>query len=97
VKNPPILLLDEATSALDTRTEQEILATLRRIAQDRTTLSIAHRLSTIADSDLIYVLQEGRLAEHGTHPELLRHDGLYAEMWTRQLIEGDEELDAAAE
>ncbi len=65
VKNPPILLLDEATSALDTRTEQEILATLRRIAQDRTTISIAHRLSTIADSDLIYVMQEGRLAEQG--------------------------------
>jgi ATP-binding cassette subfamily B protein len=97
VKNPPILLLDEATSALDTRTEQEILATLRRIAQDRTTLSIAHRLSTIADSDLIYVMQEGRLAEQGTHLELLRHDGLYAEMWARQAIEGDEELDTAAE
>jgi ATP-binding cassette subfamily B protein len=96
VKNPPILLLDEATSALDTRTEQEILATLRRIAQDRTTLSIAHRLSTIADSDLIYVMQEGRLAEQGTHLELLRFDGLYAEMWARQAIEG-EEMDAAAE
>ncbi|MBO9601913.1 MAG: ABC transporter ATP-binding protein/permease [Novosphingobium sp.] len=96
VKNPPILLLDEATSALDTRTEQEILATLRRISEDRTTISIAHRLSTIADSDLIYVMQEGRLAEQGTHLELLRHDGLYAEMWARQLIEG-EELDAAAE
>ena len=96
VKNPPILLLDEATSALDTRTEQEILATLRRIAQDRTTISIAHRLSTIADSDLIYVMQEGRLAEQGSHLELLRHDGLYAEMWARQLIEGDE-LDTAAE
>jgi len=96
VKNPPILLLDEATSALDTRTEQEILATLRRIAKDRTTISIAHRLSTIADSDLICVMQEGRLAEQGTHLELLRFDGLYAEMWARQLIESDE-LDTAAE
>lgn len=90
VKNPPILLLDEATSALDTRTEQEILATLRRIAQDRTTISIAHRLSTIADADLIYVMQEGRLAEQGTHLELLRFDGLYADMWARQLNEGEE-------
>lgn len=96
VKNPPILLLDEATSALDTRTEQEILSTLRRIARDRTTISIAHRLSTIADSDLIYVMQDGRLAEQGTHLELLRLDGLYAEMWARQLIESDE-LDTAAQ
>ncbi len=96
VKNPPVLLLDEATSALDTRTEQEILATLRRIAQDRTTISIAHRLSTIADSDLIYVMHEGRLEEQGNHLELLRHDGLYAEMWARQLIESDE-LETAAE
>ena len=83
VKNPPILLLDEATSALDTRTEQDILATLRRVSADRTTIAIAHRLSTIADADLIYVLQEGRLAESGTHAQLLRRDGLYAEMWLR--------------
>ena len=90
VKNPPILLLDEATSALDTRTEQEILATLQRVSENRTTISIAHRLSTIADSDLIYVMQEGRLLEQGTHIELLRYDGLYAEMWARQLMEQGE-------
>ncbi|HEX7711121.1 MAG TPA: ABC transporter ATP-binding protein/permease [Sphingomonadaceae bacterium] len=96
VKNPPILLLDEATSALDTRTEQEILATLRRISADRTSISIAHRLSTIVDSDVIYVMQEGRLAEHGTHAELLRFDGLYAEMWTRQAAESAA-LEEAAE
>jgi ATP-binding cassette subfamily B protein len=87
VKNPPILLLDEATSALDTRTEQDILATLRRVSAHRTSLSIAHRLSTIADSDLIYVMHDGRLAERGTHTELLRFDGLYAEMWARQAHE----------
>lgn len=87
VKNPPILLFDEATSALDTRTEQDILDTLRSVAEDRTTLSIAHRLSTIADSDRILVLDQGRLAESGNHAELLRLDGLYAEMWTRQAAE----------
>ena len=96
VKDPPILLLDEATSALDTRTEQEILATLHRISAHRTTISIAHRLSTIVDSDLIYVMQDGRLVEQGAHGELLRLDGLYAEMWARQASEGSA-LDEAAE
>ncbi|EIZ80910.1 ATP-binding protein [Novosphingobium sp. Rr 2-17] len=95
VKNPPILLLDEATSALDTRTEQDILATLHRVAEHRTTLSIAHRLSTIADADRILVLNEGRLAESGSHAELLRRDGLYAEMWTRQAAEAEAMSEAA--
>ena len=96
LKNPPILLLDEATSALDTRTEQDILRTLKRVSEHRTSLSIAHRLSTIADSDLIYVMHEGRLAEQGTHAQLLRADGLYAEMWARQAHE-QEKLEVAAE
>jgi ABC-type transport system involved in Fe-S cluster assembly fused permease/ATPase subunit len=96
VKNPPILLLDEATSALDTRTEQDILATLHAVAANRTSLSIAHRLSTIADADTILVLNEGRLAEQGSHTDLLRKDGLYAEMWNRQASE-IEELGEAAE
>lgn len=94
VKNPPILLLDEATSALDTRTEQDILDTLLRVSAHRTTLSIAHRLSTIADSDEILVLDQGKLAERGTHIQLLRRDGLYAEMWNRQLSEEDSALPA---
>ncbi len=96
VKNPPILLLDEATSALDSRTEQDILATLHRVSSGRTSLSIAHRLSTIADADQILVLNEGTLAEQGTHATLLRKDGLYAEMWARQ-AEAVEELGEAAE
>ena len=96
LKNPPILLLDEATSALDTRTEQDILRTLKRVSEHRTSLSIAHRLSTIADSDLIYVMHEGRLAEQGSHAHLLRRDGLYAEMWARQAHE-QEKLEVAAE
>jgi ATP-binding cassette, subfamily B, heavy metal transporter len=95
VKNPPILVLDEATSALDTRTEQEILATLNRISEHRTSLSIAHRLSTIADANRIFVLNEGRLAESGSHLELLRRDGLYAEMWARQAAERAELSEAA--
>ena len=90
LKDPPILLLDEATSALDSRTEQGILATLDRVSEHRTTLAIAHRLSTIADADAILVLEHGRLAERGTHSELLRADGLYAEMWARQAVEQEE-------
>jgi ABC-type transport system involved in Fe-S cluster assembly fused permease/ATPase subunit len=96
VKDPPILLLDEATSALDTRTEQEVLATLHKVSENRTSLSIAHRLSTVADADSILVLQDGRLEEQGSHSELLRHDGLYAAMWARQAQEA-EELDEAAQ
>jgi len=96
LKDPPIMLLDEATSALDSRTEQAILATLRKIARGRTSLAIAHRLSTIADADLINVIDHGRVVEHGTHSQLLRHDGLYADMWTRQLAD-DSELEEAAE
>ena len=95
VKNPPILLLDEATSALDSRTEQEILATLHNVATGRTSLSIAHRLSTIADADNILVLDQGRLAEQGSHLGLLRRDGLYAEMWARQAAEKEEFVEAA--
>ena len=90
LKDPPILLLDEATSALDSRTEQGILATLDRVSEHRTTLAIAHRLSTIADADAILVLEHGHLAERGTHSELLRADGLYAEMWARQAVEREE-------
>jgi ATP-binding cassette subfamily B protein len=98
VKNPPILLFDEATSALDTRTEQDILGTMRVIASNRTTISIAHRLSTIVDSDTILVIDQGRMVEAGSHGDLLRHDGLYAEMWLRQAAESSEdELAEAAQ
>ncbi len=84
LKDPRILILDEATSALDTRTEQEIQAALRDAARGRTTLVIAHRLSTVVEADEIIVLQEGRIAERGSHAALLARDGLYAEMWRRQ-------------
>ena len=84
LKDPRILILDEATSALDTRTEQEIQAALRQVSANRTTLVIAHRLSTVVEADEIIVLQDGRIAERGTHAALIAADGLYAEMWRRQ-------------
>ena len=84
LKNPPILILDEATSALDSRTEDEIQATLAKISERRTTLIIAHRLSTITHADEIIVLDNGRVAERGSHRQLLVKRGLYADMWKRQ-------------
>ena len=87
LKNPPILVLDEATSALDSRTEQAIQETLDRVARSRTTIMIAHRLSTIVNADQIVVLDEGRVAERGTHEELLDRGALYADLWTRQAAE----------
>ncbi len=84
LKAPPILVLDEATSALDSHTEHEIQEALERVSRGRTSLVIAHRLSTIVGADEIIVLDQGRIAERGTHARLLAAGGLYASMWNRQ-------------
>jgi ATP-binding cassette subfamily B protein len=89
LKDPAILILDEATSALDSRTESDIQATLAKVAERRTTIMIAHRLSTIQDADEIIVLEAGHIAERGTHATLLANNGLYADMWSRQVSDGE--------
>lgn len=95
LKNPPILIFDEATSALDTRTERAIQDELTQIARNRTTLIIAHRLSTVIDADEIVVLDNGRVVEQGSHHDLLRQGGRYAQMWTMQQSGQDEQEEDA--
>ena len=84
IRDPKILVFDEATSNLDSHSERIIQESLDRIAAGRTAIVIAHRLSTIVNSDVIYVLQDGRIVEAGTHDDLLDRDGLYAHLWAIQ-------------
>ena len=84
LKNPKIFIFDEATSALDSKTEKSIEKSLKKLSNKNTTLVIAHRLSTIIDADKIIVLENGIIAEQGNHKELIKKNGLYAEMWMRQ-------------
>jgi len=92
MRDPRILILDDSLSAVDTYTEEQILHNLRDVRENRTTLIVSHRVSTIRDADLICVMQDGRIIERGTHDELLKLDGEYADLYERQLLE--EELEA---
>ena len=89
LKDPPVLILDEATSAVDNETEAAIQRSMQVITRGRTTLVVAHRLSTIVNADRIYVLDQGRVIEMGSHGELLADDGLYASLWKVQAGIGD--------
>ena len=99
LKDAPILLLDEATSALDSESEKSIQAALQKLMHNRTTVVIAHRLSTIQSADMIYVLDEGKVAEFGKHAELLKRNGVYANLYKIQFSEAkdDNNLKISAE
>lgn len=92
LKNAPVLILDEPTSALDTHTEEALLAALRELMRERTTLVIAHRLSTVRQASCIVVLENGRIVESGTHPQLIMQKGIYAGMYTSQWGEQPQEF-----
>ncbi|HTI38770.1 MAG TPA: ABC transporter ATP-binding protein [Vicinamibacterales bacterium] len=91
--DPSILILDDALSAVDTYTEEEILSRLHAVMRQRTSIIVAHRISTVREADQIFVLDDGRIAEHGTHDQLVRRNGLYAALHRKQLLE--EELQAS--
>ena len=93
VIDPRILILDDALSAVDTYTEEEILSRLQVVMRQRTSIIVSHRVSTVRDADEILVLDAGHIAERGTHDQLIRQNGLYAELHRKQLLE--EELAAS--
>ena len=85
LSNAPIMILDEATSSVDTVTEQKIRKAMLKICENRTSFIIAHRLSTIRESDIIILIEDGRIAEKGSHAELIELNGKYAEMYRTQV------------
>jgi ATP-binding cassette subfamily B protein len=88
LRDPPVMVLDEATSALDVETERAVQEALEQLSRGRTTIAIAHRLSTIRDSDMILMLDEGRVIERGTHDELVTLGGRYAALVERDAVVG---------
>ena len=88
IKKPKILIFDDSLSAVDTETEETILNNLKRIMEDKTSILISHRISTVKHADLILVLEDGKIAEQGNHKELLKQNGIYADMHQQQLLEG---------
>jgi ATP-binding cassette, subfamily B, multidrug efflux pump len=97
MRDPTILILDDAMSSVDTHTQAEILARLRGVMEDRTTLISAMRLSTVKDADQIVVLGDGGLAEIGTHQQLILQGGLYARMYRRELLRQELEVEDEVE
>lgn len=93
LKNSPILLLDEATSYADPENETVVQASISELARDKTVITIAHRLSTIIKADRIYVMQDGRVAASGTHPQLLQNCTLYRTMWENHINAKDRGLE----
>jgi len=87
IRKPKILILDDALSSVDTYTEEEILKRLRTFMQERTTIIVSHRLSTIRHADMIVVLENGHIVERGTHEELLANQGIYSDLYAKQVIE----------
>jgi ATP-binding cassette, subfamily B, heavy metal transporter len=97
LKNPAVIIFDEATSALDSKSEKAIQAELKKLSENRTTLTIAHRLSTVVDADEILVLEAGHVVERGPHRALLAKNGAYARMWALQQQEEWDQAEAASE
>ncbi len=87
IRKPKILILDDALSAVDTYTEEEILLQLKKVMEERTSIIISHRISTVKDADMIIVLDEGEIVESGTHEDLVLKNGIYADLYNRQLLE----------
>lgn len=87
MRSPKILILDDALSAVDTYTEEIILHRLREFMKGRTSIIISHRISTVKDADVVVVLHNGEIVERGTHEDLVDHNGIYADLYRKQLLE----------
>ncbi|MEG0894161.1 MAG: ATP-binding cassette domain-containing protein [Oscillospiraceae bacterium] len=94
IKDPEILILDDSVSAVDTATEEKILTHLKENRNNKTNIIIAHRISTLQTADHIIVIEDGKIAQQGTHEELIKVEGLYSSLYQKQLLEKDIEEEA---